>query len=79
MIFVGVSRAYRNTRPQGDAMTTITPTTSHSAPAGLPRMNDPAPDFTALNTELLGLSIDSHYGEWTKHGGSSSSLRLVLR
>ena len=32
-----------------DAMNAITPTVA-TAPAGLPRMNEPAPDFTALTT-----------------------------
>ena len=39
----------------------MTSETSVPPAPGLPRINEPAPDFTALDTELLGLSIDSHY------------------
>ncbi len=44
-------------------MNAITPVTATQAPAGLPRMNEPAPDFTALTTHGMK-SLSDYKGKW---------------
>ena len=44
-------------------MNAITPVTATQAPAGLPRMNEPAPDFTALTTHGVK-SLSDYKGKW---------------
>lgn len=44
-------------------MNAITPVTATQAPAGLPRMNEPAPDFTALTTHGMR-SLSDYKGKW---------------
>ena len=44
-------------------MNAIAPVTAAQAPAGLPRMNEPAPDFTALTTHGMK-SLADYKGKW---------------
>lgn len=44
-------------------MNAITPVTAAQAPMGLPRMNEPAPDFTALTTHGVK-SLSDYKGKW---------------
>ena len=44
-------------------MNAITPVTATQTPVGLPRMNEPAPDFTALTTHGLK-SLADYKGKW---------------
>lgn len=44
-------------------MNANTPVTATQAPAGLPRMNEPAPDFTALTTHGMK-SLSDYKGKW---------------
>lgn len=44
-------------------MNAITPVTATQTPAGLPRMNEPAPDFTALTTHGMK-SLADYKGKW---------------
>lgn len=44
-------------------MNAITPTVATQALAGLPRMNEPAPDFTALTTHGMK-SLSDYKGKW---------------
>lgn len=44
-------------------MDAITPVTATQTPAGLPRMNEPAPDFTALTTHGMK-SLADYKGKW---------------
>lgn len=44
-------------------MNAITPVTATQTPVGLPRMNEPAPDFTALTTHGMK-SLADYKGKW---------------
>lgn len=44
-------------------MNAITPVTATQAPTGLPRMNEPAPDFNALTTHGMK-SLSDYKGKW---------------
>lgn len=44
-------------------MNAITPVTATQAPTGLPRMNEPAPDFNALTTHGMR-SLSDYKGKW---------------
>lgn len=44
-------------------MNAITPVSATQTPVGLPRMNDPAPDFTALTTHGVK-SLSDYKGKW---------------
>lgn len=44
-------------------MNSITPVTATQAPTGLPRMNEPAPDFNALTTHGMR-SLSDYKGKW---------------